>query len=282
MAKSKRHLTEEGLSIHAYTSCQNIFLVWTFAERIPDCIGMSLIRKHEDDSEPGKVLESSVGFADDPEAMSGKHRPSTEWPFQRCTWNDWTAPRDAKVVYQVRAVMQDGNAGPQSSWSNAVQLTDEPDHRKLSAFFNDGVIATQWVARALEKETSGSFVAAVKEPGTQVRARLPRPRRWKAYHLLAMGTSYIVMRGQWATVAAWVATAELDTVALPVARRIPNTAQSVAGSGRSYSSRRLRRIALMSARQGPLTANRRDARATRGSLIRTEGIGLPTEWGLRL
>ncbi len=163
-----------AIEIRAFSNSANVFVAWSFDQPIPNSIGFALYRHIEGQAEP-QVVQSSVGFGDDPQAHPGAHEPSTVWPFQRCTWNDWLAPRDVRLAYEVRAVFEQPNASPPSSGvSNWVMLTDTPSASGMDVYFNDGIIATQWVARYLSQghNNAGSLRKAIVDPNNPVRQRL--------------------------------------------------------------------------------------------------------------
>jgi hypothetical protein len=136
-----------AIPIRAFSNASNVFIVWSLDAPIPNAVGFALYRYVKGQPQP-TVVESSVGFGDDPKAHPGQHEPTTIWPLQRCTWTDWLAPRDVQVAYQVKAVFETATPNPpQSDVSNWVTLTDAPTNANIDAFFNDGVIATHWIAR---------------------------------------------------------------------------------------------------------------------------------------
>lgn len=160
------------IQIKAFSNASNVFIVWSFDKPIPNALGFAVYRYVQGNPTP-TVLLSSVGFGDDPNAKPGDHQPTTTWPLQRCTWTDWTAPRNVNIAYQVQVVFETAVPSPPTSdVSDWVLLTDAPTNVDIDAFFNDGVIATQWVAEYLQNHTSADLGTAAATPNDPVRMRL--------------------------------------------------------------------------------------------------------------
>src|SRR5438552_1826736 len=124
-----------SINMRAYSNCANILLVWEFDELIKDCVGFTIWRAEENASKDKVALMSSVGFEDERRALNGPPKPSTERPFQRCMWNDWTAPRSKKLVYSVETFFENGagQAKLASNWSDPVSVGAGDATAKLSA-----------------------------------------------------------------------------------------------------------------------------------------------------
>jgi hypothetical protein len=162
-------------TVRAYANGLNVFVVWKLEKAIPGCAGFQLQRKVAGASDDTAVtLSSAAPFEDEHDVAPHVMKPSDQRPFQRCSWNDWTAPRQGDLQYRVRPVMSDHvvRAAAASDWSKPVSLGQPVGEAKLAAYFNDGVIAAQWVADEIKQVHVAGFVALVKKPGTWVRQRL--------------------------------------------------------------------------------------------------------------
>jgi phosphatidylserine/phosphatidylglycerophosphate/cardiolipin synthase-like enzyme len=181
-----------AIEIRAYVNSDSATVVWRSDARIPGCLGFALHRRAIDAR--GKVtetvLENRIGFAGDPNAKPGSHESSEQWPIQRFIWSDYGAAGAGSVSY--RAVARVGTPakladGVASDWSTpcSVGTGKTPG---FSAYFNRGMIASQWVARALAGE-GGAPAAALKqsisEPSNVLRQDLGGMLRTALLDLLA-------------------------------------------------------------------------------------------------
>ena len=165
-------------AIKAYANCDRAHVVWQLDGRVDGCLGFALYRR-DGSTGDGEPLDTWVGFQDDPGATSGTMKPSTEWPVQKFMWSDFNAPHGQAVSY--RAVPMVGQQGSleadeahATDWSNEVTATAAAGDG-FSAYFNRGVLATQWVSRKV-RELGGGQVAtlqhSISTPGDPIRAFL--------------------------------------------------------------------------------------------------------------
>jgi phosphatidylserine/phosphatidylglycerophosphate/cardiolipin synthase-like enzyme len=136
--------------IRAYANCDHTYVVWQTETHIPGCRGFALHRKAGGNE---TLLETWVGFAGDT-APEGMRKPSTEWPIQKFMWSDYDPPKDMPVIY--RAVPMVGakdalqpDETNATGWSEPVTTSANADPG-LAAYFNRGVVASQWLARRLK------------------------------------------------------------------------------------------------------------------------------------
>ncbi len=174
--------------IRAFVDSDHSFVVWQPDEPIPGCLGFALKRKTVGSDEE-TVLDTWVGFAGDT-APPGTKRPSTEWPIQRLMWSDY-APERKPVTYQaVPLTGEKGNlvedAANATPWSDPVTVTTDVGNG-VSAYFNRGIVATQWLSRALRErggETRAVLTKAIEAPGDRIRNFLGGAVLWKLPKLL--------------------------------------------------------------------------------------------------
>ncbi len=168
------------ISLKVYTNCDDATIVWRTDKRIPDCRGFALYRQTRDAT--GSVINDAVhtwvGFENDPAAGSGIHKPSTEWPIQRFLWSDYFAYGDIRY----RVVPMLGSAGSlhpadESEWSNwspwARVATEQT--QGFRAYFNRGIVASQWVARAVADATASPTATLdedIHNPSSKLRRNL--------------------------------------------------------------------------------------------------------------
>lgn len=160
-------------NIQAFPTTDGIFIVWNVPKMIPDCLGFALYRQEKGGSTT--VVETWVGFDDEVEQhKQGEHRPSTEWPVQKTSWTDFTAPPKGLVRYGVVPVLRDGEKGLKlgaktpNLWTDYV--SSEPTGL-LAPWFNRGTISAQWLSRAIgAKPTSAQTLEkAISTPGNKIR-----------------------------------------------------------------------------------------------------------------
>ena len=146
-----------AIAVRAYANCDQVTIVWRPDAPINGCRGFALLRRTRDAAGTTRdsCVNTYVGFAGDPKAQSGIQTPSTTWPIQRFVWSDYFAADAAAVQYQVVPMLGSKDAltrAPQTSdWTDWLSVGTQKTSG-IGAWFNRGVIASQWVARALGKQ----------------------------------------------------------------------------------------------------------------------------------
>jgi phosphatidylserine/phosphatidylglycerophosphate/cardiolipin synthase-like enzyme len=174
--------------IRAYVDSDHIFIAWQLDAPIPGCRGFALKRRLTG-SGAVTTLDTWVGFVGDT-APPGTQRPSTQWPIQRFLWSDYGPPRE-EVSYQAVPLTGDRDAltedaAQATGWSDPVTVTADAGDG-ISAYFNRGVVATQWLSRALRErggETRAVLTTAVNAPGDRIRNFLGGAVLWRLPQLL--------------------------------------------------------------------------------------------------
>lgn len=227
-------MPKKAIDLRVYTNSDDATIVWQTAARIPGCRGFALDRRARD--KQGKitpsVLPTWVGFAGDPAAQSGQQRPSTEWPVQRFLWTDYSA-RDAAAV-QYRVVPMLGKAGSLkrapdaqcSDWSGWAEVTTGQTPG-FGAYFNRGIVASQWLARLLSGAPGGPVAQLrrdIQDPSAKDRKFLGGRLRDEMLELLAKAKS--------AGVEIWAALYELnDPELIPGLTALGKKCHLLLGSG---------------------------------------------------
>jgi phosphatidylserine/phosphatidylglycerophosphate/cardiolipin synthase-like enzyme len=153
-----------SIAVKAYSNGDHVAVAWCPEDgaAIPDCRGFAVQRSRGGEE---AFLHSFVGFNDtDPFPADEPWR----WPLQRYMWADYGVKPGDRVKYQVIPVTgpaaslqlaPDGASG----WTDELEITsDFTPH--VSAYFNKGVVAAQWVSRALDAEAPGaSRTSALKD-----------------------------------------------------------------------------------------------------------------------
>ncbi len=167
-----------GLSLEVYDNSDHTCLVWlpTDLNPIPQCRGFA-IRRSLNDAAP-TFLHNYVGFAD------GQNPPAQgeewKWPIQRYLWWDYTVNVGDSVQYDVIPVV--GSNAQSLSLANELASPQSPvlritgqAGRSVSAYFNRGIIASQWVAKELAAEEKNqqvnrtALMSVVQKPNDPLR-----------------------------------------------------------------------------------------------------------------
>jgi phosphatidylserine/phosphatidylglycerophosphate/cardiolipin synthase-like enzyme len=145
-----------GLAVSAIANCDDAVVFWRVDHAIPNCWGFALEREQKLDggSVTRTVLDNRTGFESD-HPKSGDHRPSIEWPFQRFSWADHSVNTGDRVRYRVVPMIHDGtrlqqDVNGRSAWTKWLDLSGNAGN-KTAAFFNRGLVISQFMARYLEK-----------------------------------------------------------------------------------------------------------------------------------
>lgn len=156
-----------------------VYLWWTYAGKIEDCLGFTIHRLVEG-REPA-ALPAFVGFEPVPAGQPPPKPKTTDvWPIQSYQWKDLFVPEDTPVRYRIAPVR--GMPGKKLTPISELAVETDPitaadrigDHRVV---FNRGIIATQAVSRALptgasRKPSKASLKKHIGKPGDRIRARL--------------------------------------------------------------------------------------------------------------
>ncbi len=227
-------MPKTAIDLRVYTNSDDATIVWQAAARIPGCRGFALDRRARDAQ--GKitpsVLPTWVGFAGDAAAQSGQQRPSTEWPVQRFLWTDYSARDAASVQYRVVPMLgkagslkraPDSQCSDWSAWAE-VKTGQTPG---FSAFFNRGIVASQWLARLLSGAPGGPVAQLrrdIQDPSAKDRKFLGGRLRDEMLALLA--------RAKTSGVEIWAALYELnDPELIPALTALGKKCHLLLGSG---------------------------------------------------
>lgn len=158
------------ITLKCYANCDDVFLAWKTDTDIPNCLGFAIeIRDSNGNIEP---LHNLKGFESD-HPQVGQTQPSTIWPFQTYTWTDHSVLVDNKVSFKITAMTgQPGHLtrGLDSGWSPVIKL-DAAAGNNTRAFFNRGVILSQFVSRYAEENK----ITGIKELKANLTANVDGP-----------------------------------------------------------------------------------------------------------
>ena len=142
------------IDIKAYTNCDDAFIVWQPSEKITDCRGFALYRykKNQDGTEKMDIIPTWVGFEDE-SVEHGTQKPSTQWPIQRFLWTDYLVQNGDIVCYQAVPMIgseKNMKASEELASLRTNWVTVGTDGTQINAFFNRGIVASQWLSRRLD------------------------------------------------------------------------------------------------------------------------------------
>lgn len=144
-----------SIDVSLIANCDDAVVFWRIAQPIKDCWGFAIERekKLDDGTIERKTLDNRTGFESD-KPKSGDHRPSTEWPFQRFWWADFSANMGDTVRYRVTPVIHRDGAlhelvSDRSGWTAWTELSGGKTDG-YESYFNRGLVISQFMARYLE------------------------------------------------------------------------------------------------------------------------------------
>ncbi len=176
-----------SIELKVYDNGDHTCLVWLPADGkpIPDCRGFTIERTSK-----GNVsyIHGAVGFSD-----TDKLDPANpcSFPLQRFLWWDYSVKPGDTVQYSVIPVVGPSQSKLSLDTKNASPITppmtisgQATPH--LSAYFNKGIVAAQWVSKALNNTPSKTAITPlVQKPGTPIRNALSGLLRPEVLSLLA-------------------------------------------------------------------------------------------------
>lgn len=150
-----------SIDIKAYDNGDHVCLVWFPADGKPiaGCRGYTIERTlSRKGRKTTEYLHNFTGFKEGDKSPE----PSWHWPIQRYLWWDYLVEIGDTVQYVVIPVTGSYAPGPlqlnealKSKMSPAMIISGQKG-RAMSAYFNKGIIASQWVARELKQEAKNS------------------------------------------------------------------------------------------------------------------------------
>lgn len=167
-----------SIEVRVYDNGDHTAIFWLpdASKPISGCRGFA-IRKKSGNKQT--YVHSSVGFSDTDVAPSATE--GWKWPLQRYIWWDYAVKLGDTVSYQVipvmgtaaKLILDDAHA---SIWTKPIEVSGQCS-KNVSVYFNKGVVASQWVSRALEKEAPAAnkrtaLKALLDKPGDPLRDAL--------------------------------------------------------------------------------------------------------------
>lgn len=161
------------IDLQVYANSDHACLVWIPSDEKPikGCLGFAIER---DINGKTDFLHGFVGFSADAKPDSAN---PWKFPVQRFVWCDYHVQIGQTVKYRVIPVMGDVSnvltlATSAASAQKSVTISAQASPH-ISAFFNKGIVAAQWVSRALDNQPSKSKITPlIATPGNELRNAL--------------------------------------------------------------------------------------------------------------
>jgi hypothetical protein len=176
------------LELKVYDNGDHTCLVWlpTDDQPIANCRGFSVKRTSNGQD---TYIHGAVGFSD-----TDKLDPANpcSFPIQRYLWWDYSVKPGDTVQYSVIPVVGPNQSKLSLDLKSASAVTPEMTITgqrtpHLSVFFNKGIVAAQWVSKALNNTPSRAAITPqVQKPGTPIRDALSGLLRPEILSLLSI------------------------------------------------------------------------------------------------
>lgn len=177
-----------SIELKVYDNGDHTCLVWLPSDRKPisNCRGFTI--KKICNGKPPVYLHGFVGFSD-----QDKLDPNNPWkfPVQRYLWWDYLVDLGDEVQYSIVPVVGPDKDHLSLDEDLASPLTEKmkiagQNTEHIASYFNKGIVAAQWVSRAMAKEPQGSSIQQlVKTPDDAMRNSLSGLLRPQILSLLA-------------------------------------------------------------------------------------------------
>jgi phosphatidylserine/phosphatidylglycerophosphate/cardiolipin synthase-like enzyme len=187
-------------TVKAFTNGEIGYVSWVLNGMIPGCLGFEVTRLYPDNAPDNTILPAWVAF----KGQSNKKwlpQDTSVWPVQKLSWKDLTLRKrrdqtdrradNSRVQYMVRPIVayQPGLAEVKTnlevsytgapvrlSYFDAGKKSDiitiSLDHGPIRATFTNGILATQWLAHAMQNPTFKGIKKAIKDKKDPIRKYL--------------------------------------------------------------------------------------------------------------
>jgi len=177
-----------SIQLKVYDNGDHTCLVWLPSDHQPikNCRGFTI--KKIRNGTPPVYLHGFVGFSD-----KDTLDPNNPWkfPVQRYLWWDYLVDLGDVVQYSIVPVVGPDQNNLSLAEDLASPLTDKmtiagQSTQHIASYFNKGIVAAQWVSRAMAKEPKGSSIQKLAaKPGDPMRDALSGLLRPQILSLLA-------------------------------------------------------------------------------------------------
>jgi len=161
----------------AFANNDVVLIVWDYENPIDECLGFCIKRK-DINTNKEVTLESMVGFKKE-SVETRQFKPTTVWPIQKFNWRDFSA--DSGATYEYTIIPMTGTSTNLKAKTQAKVVTNQvtlsPGEGKIKAYFNRGILSTQFVSSQIPKSNSGIpnysiLLDRIKQTGDTLRNKL--------------------------------------------------------------------------------------------------------------
>jgi len=161
----------------AFANNDVVLLVWSYEDPIANCLGFCIKRTNVITNKI-EVLTSMVGFSKS-SIQTRQFKPTIIWPIQKFNWRDFTATSGQTYIYSIIPMIgeYDDLIEKKAIKLDSNEVTLSPGNDKIKAFFNKGILATQYLSSQVPKSASGIpnyriLQDRIKQAGDQLRNKL--------------------------------------------------------------------------------------------------------------
>jgi len=178
------------MQVKVYANSDDTFVVWKTDRPITNCRGFA-IQKRKNGSPRVEIVPNYVGWG---KAGVAAPQPSTDWPIQRYMWCDYKARSGERISYRIVPIIGSDADHLRPAEDQASEWTDEitlhPDGSAgVAAYFNRGIVASQWLSRVLGPGKPGErqrrLAEIIEDPDDRTRKFLGGELRNALLKLLA-------------------------------------------------------------------------------------------------
>ncbi len=181
-----------SIVLKVYDNGDHTCLVWKPSNNqpIPNCRGFVICRVYNGQA---NYLHGFTGFSpsDQPDMTALDKATALKFPVQRFLWWDYAVKPGDVVQYSILPVVGPDRDHLAFDQNNASPVTGKmtvtgQSTPNISAYFNKGLVAAQWVSRAVDQQPKGSTLASlITQPGNTLRNALSGLVRTQVLSLLA-------------------------------------------------------------------------------------------------
>lgn len=161
----------------AFANNDVVLLVWNYRNPIDDCLGFCIKRK-DINTNNEVTLESMVGFKKE-SVETRQFKATNVWPIQKFNWRDFSAKSGATYEYTIIPMIGTSTNLKAKTQSKVVtnQVTLSPGTGKIKAYFNRGILSTQFLSSQIPKSSTGIpnykiLLDRIKQTGDKLRNKL--------------------------------------------------------------------------------------------------------------
>jgi phosphatidylserine/phosphatidylglycerophosphate/cardiolipin synthase-like enzyme len=174
----------------AFSNNDIALILWQYDQKLNGCLGFAIERINTATQEK-EFLPAWVGFKTQ-KNEKWKAKNTAVWPIQKFNWRDFTAKRGQTYKFSIIPVFGTPSKPEPSDDNSLILTTNEvalsPEHGEFKAYFNRGILATQFLARELpvkgKKEDPDILKERIRQLNDPLRERLTGQLNDALIHLI--------------------------------------------------------------------------------------------------